>query len=292
MNFFIEDTNGVQLKGLVLADGDATISINGSPFVNLTNLPVTRRADSVIFDLDLTEDEDVVGAEIRIEDQGPPQWRPLSITIDESNVPTAEEIATETDARLLDAGDATDLITAIAARIGNTNVDEAVLVGLIRADLERTDGLLAGIPAAVDQELDPVTSQIIQDIADLVGAIRTDRERVGGISEQTLSVLNASTAAILNSITEETAGIDQAIADLNTGGGGTGPVELTSGSVESIRDGLATSEQADAIKQDTERAFKDGDTIQVDVVARSTDSEESLTAIHTRVGTQEPQVGN
>ena len=56
--------------------------------------------------------------------------------------------------------------------------------------------------------------------------------------------------------------------------------------------GLATSTQAQAIKDDTERAFKDGDTIKVDVVQSNTDSEESLTALHTRVqGTQEPPVG-
>ena len=47
---------------------------------------------------------------------------------------------------------------------------------------------------------------------------------------------------------------------------------------------MATSEQAVAIKADTERAFKDGDTIKVDVVASDDDSGESLTALHTRVG--------
>ena len=46
------------------------------------------------------------------------------------------------DSTLLDAGDATDLIASIVSRIGNTNVDEASLVGLIRADIERSGGIL------------------------------------------------------------------------------------------------------------------------------------------------------
>lgn len=59
--------------------------------------------------------------------------------------PTKEAIAIETDARLLDAGDATDLIASIVSRLGNTNVDEASLVGLIRADIERAGGRLAAL---------------------------------------------------------------------------------------------------------------------------------------------------
>jgi hypothetical protein len=39
------------------------------------------------------------------------------------------------DARLLDAGDATDLIASIVSRIGNTNVDEASFVAAVKAQL-------------------------------------------------------------------------------------------------------------------------------------------------------------
>lgn len=85
--FHIEDLKGIEIKGLELDDGDAKISINGSEFVDLTNLPVVRREDSSIFDLNLTAEERVVGAEIRIEDQSTPiTWLPLSITIEDSNV--------------------------------------------------------------------------------------------------------------------------------------------------------------------------------------------------------------
>ena len=217
--------------------------------------------------------------------QGSDNWR---ATVARSNVPHG--VLLPSDAMVVDP--LTGQIALSPTMMTTLASDTEECLTLIKGMVSANQQLINQIPTAVDQELDPVTSQIIQDIANLVGAIRTDLERTGGLSEQTFSVLNASTAAILNSITEETSGIDQAIADLNTGGGGTGPVELTAGSLESIRDGLATSEQADAIKQDTERAFKDGDTIQVDVVASGTDSEDSLTATHTRVGTQEPQVGN
>ena len=89
--FFLENLSRRAIKGLSLDAGDAKISINGGAFVNLTNLPVTRRVDSIIFDLDLTAAEDVVGAEIRIEDQTvPEEWLPISITIEESVVSELE----------------------------------------------------------------------------------------------------------------------------------------------------------------------------------------------------------
>jgi hypothetical protein len=46
-----------------------------------------------------------------------------------------EAIAVSVDARLLDAGDATDLIASIVTRIGNTNVDEASFVAAVKAAL-------------------------------------------------------------------------------------------------------------------------------------------------------------
>ena len=49
--------------------------------------------------------------------------------------PTVDAIATAVDARLLDDGDATDLITAIVARIDNTNINEASLVAAVKAAL-------------------------------------------------------------------------------------------------------------------------------------------------------------
>ena len=89
----ISEATGLPLVGFALEDGDVQISINGGEYVNLTNLPTTRREDSAIYDLDLTEAEDVPGAEIRFKDQVDPnsnpvralEWRGPTITISESD---------------------------------------------------------------------------------------------------------------------------------------------------------------------------------------------------------------
>ena len=99
------------------------------------------------------------------------------------------------DAALLDAGDATDLIASITARIGNTNVDEAALVGLIRADVERNGGLL----------------KLLSDRA----------------TELRLSKLDRNLAAV---------------ADVQVT---TNPTVLSAGSIDAIRDGIATSNDID-----------------------------------------------
>ncbi|HEX8312960.1 MAG TPA: hypothetical protein VF614_16670 [Chthoniobacteraceae bacterium] len=54
----------------------------------------------------------------------------MSLTVTERNT-----LAGVIDSRLLDAGDATDLIASIVARIGNTNLDQAALVAAIKAAL-------------------------------------------------------------------------------------------------------------------------------------------------------------
>lgn len=52
----------------------------------------------------------------------------------------ADKIAVEVESHLLDEGDSQMLINAIVGAIGNTNIDQAVLVAAIRADLERSGG--------------------------------------------------------------------------------------------------------------------------------------------------------
>ena len=59
----------------------------------------------------------------------------IEVPIALSVIPSKEDIAIETDARLLDAGDATDLIASIVSRIGNTNVDQTALVAAFRLAL-------------------------------------------------------------------------------------------------------------------------------------------------------------
>ena len=138
--FHIEDITGVEIKGHTLDVGDAKISINGSPFVNLTNLPVVRRADSIIFDLNLTTAERVVGAEIRIEDQSTPvAWLPLSITIEEGNDTTSTNtLQGVVTTALTDYNASTgQQINAVATAIGLLPTLTSILQGL-----ERTSGPL------------------------------------------------------------------------------------------------------------------------------------------------------
>lgn len=89
------------------------------------------------------------------------------------------------DAQLLDAGDATDLIASIVARIDNTNVNETVLVAAIRSDLERSGGSLDTLlsrPSPLnsgDTQLAALgaISSALQDIA---ANVRIELERNGG----------------------------------------------------------------------------------------------------------------
>lgn len=62
--------------------------------------------------------------------------------VDAPNAAAQNAIATEVESHLLDEGDSQLLINAIVGAIGNTNIDQAILVAAIRADLERTGGNL------------------------------------------------------------------------------------------------------------------------------------------------------
>lgn len=60
-----------------------------------------------------------------------------------------EAIAVAVETHLLNEGDSQQLINAIVTSIGNSNVDETILVAAIRADLERTGGKLETTEAKV-----------------------------------------------------------------------------------------------------------------------------------------------
>lgn len=68
-------------------------------------------------------------------------------TGDAMTLTLAERNATATilEGRLLNDGDGQALINAIVAAIGNSNLDQAVVVAAIRADIERSGGALATI---------------------------------------------------------------------------------------------------------------------------------------------------
>ena len=61
-----------------------------------------------------------------------------------------EAIATAVESHLLNDGDSQQLINAIVTAIGNSNVDETILVAAIRNDLERTGGAIDTVKAKVD----------------------------------------------------------------------------------------------------------------------------------------------
>ena len=63
--------------------------------------------------------------------------------VDAVNSNARDAIATTVESHLLDDGDSQMLINAIVGAIGNTNIDQAVLVAAIRSDMERPGGNLA-----------------------------------------------------------------------------------------------------------------------------------------------------
>lgn len=185
------------------------------------------------------------------------------VTVATNNDKTGYALTAATMASLFDDADAqtqlANFFSGLDARFDNeSDIAPSVIVATMlmnpqfmqliadaaaaKTAAEANKELINGIPAAVEGELDPITTQIIQDIADI--AVE-------------------------------------------------GPVGITDETLASIREGLATAAQANAIKADTEKTFKDGDSIKVTVQEDpdAVPGEESLLALHTRVGTQEPPAG-
>jgi hypothetical protein len=69
------------------------------------------------------------------------------------------------ESHLLDEGDGQMLINAIVGAIGNTNLDQTVLVAAVRADLERVGGALKTIQAKTDNLPANPASQTNLDVA-------------------------------------------------------------------------------------------------------------------------------
>ena len=94
MSLQILDNDGLPVVGIQFEEGDVTISIDGGPFANTTNLPTTRRPDSATIDLDfLTAAENVAGAEIVFADQLDPndpnsvaEWQSVTVLIEADQV--------------------------------------------------------------------------------------------------------------------------------------------------------------------------------------------------------------
>jgi hypothetical protein len=101
-----------------------------------------------------------------------------------------EATAVVVESHLLDEGDTQMLINAIVGAIGNTNIDEAVLVAAIRADLERSGGnlntLIARITGSIRTASDDVTAETAQ----------TTAIRNGLALESTLQSINDKTESL------------------------------------------------------------------------------------------------
>jgi hypothetical protein len=80
-----------------------------------------------------------------------------------------EATAVVVESHLLDEGDSQMLINAIVGAIGNTNIDQAVLIAAIRADLERSGGnlntLITRIAGTIRTAADDVTAETAQTAA-------------------------------------------------------------------------------------------------------------------------------
>lgn len=146
-----------------------------------------------------------------------------------------EAVAVEVESHLLDEGDSQMLINAIVGAIGNTNIDQAVLVAAIRADLERTGGNLNTL------------------ITRVAGNIRTAADDVTAETAQTTAITNAIPTPLDATATQAAAAAAITAAGLATGDDVTeakteiltalGSVEATVGqdTIDDIRDGLATA---------------------------------------------------
>jgi hypothetical protein len=80
-----------------------------------------------------------------------------------------EATAVVVESHLLDEGDSQMLINAIVGAIGNTNIDQAILIAAIRADLERSGGnlntLITRIAGTIRTAADDVTAETAQTTA-------------------------------------------------------------------------------------------------------------------------------
>jgi hypothetical protein len=128
-----------------------------------------------------------------------------------SDLPTAGAIAVAVEAAIINEGDGQQVIDAIVTAIGNTNVDTGVLVGLIRADLERAGGVMdqiladtgTDIPAllAALNDFDPATDTVAH--VTLVDTTTTNTDMRGTDSAATAANL-ATVDSVVDAILVDT----------------------------------------------------------------------------------------
>lgn len=108
----------------------------------------------------------------------------LSVAEVTAIVPTTADI----EGALLNEGDSQQFVAALVSAIGNTNVDEAVLVALIRADIERGGGML-------DSLNDITAADVVTALQAVANDFKADVTALTAI-EDAIALLNARTVAI------------------------------------------------------------------------------------------------
>lgn len=119
-----------------------------------------------------------------------------------------DTLAGVVDARILDAGDASDVIASIVTRINNTNVSEVALVAAIRDDIERAGGSVALIQAALSDVATDVLN--LPDEAEIAAEVESVQAAAHGAgswlsgSSGSVQVSGFDAAALLQLVEDDT----------------------------------------------------------------------------------------
>ncbi len=124
------------------------------------------------------------------------------------------------EAALLADGDGQAFVNAIVAAIGNTNVNQAVFVAAIRADLERVGGMLDLLPTAseivtaVDASTQLAKASAVTTLQTTATAIKAKTDALPAAPAAVGDIPSASTvaAAVRTNLTTELGRIDVAVS--------------------------------------------------------------------------------
>jgi hypothetical protein len=152
----------------------------------------------------------------------------------------ADEIAVKVESHLLDEGDSQMLINAIVGAIGNTNIDQAILIAAIRADLERSGGNLHTLLSRITGTQAAHTSSIVSNL----GNVDLSNFPTAGSWGKTVSTINAKMGAITGTGNNTLLGYHQAQM-LSTAG--TVPSDIGGGYIPAAHSLEAASLQASTI---------------------------------------------
>jgi hypothetical protein len=115
-------------------------------------------------------------------------------------------LAAQIEAALLADGDGQAFVNAIVAAIGNVNVNQAVLIAAIRADLERTGGLLDVLPTLTEIEASAILAKAAQvpTAAAVATAVRTNLATELGRMDVAVSTRESEASAATRASTNQT----------------------------------------------------------------------------------------